>query len=130
MADEPENAPDERIQDERGSDGDEEHEVERGDEREVERRCEGVFEEMTARPLGSAGADASENELLGKEPAEKTPPDENEATVIKLLRPAAMQQDTKREISSTRSAGTAEADLAVVDLYDLGAVDYDPALHG
>jgi len=42
----------------------------------------------------------------------------------------AMQQDTKREISSTRSAGTAEADLDVVDLYDLGAVDYDPALHG
>lgn len=130
MADEPENAPDERIQDERVSDGDEEHEGERGDEREVEKRREGVFEEMTARPLGSAGDDASENDPLGKEPAEKTPPEEKEETIIELLRPVAMQQDTKREISSTRSAGTAEADLDVVGLYDLGAVDYDPALHG
>jgi len=129
MTDEPENAPDERIQDERVSDGDEEHEGERGDEREVEQRREGVFEEMTARPLGSAGDDASENDPLGKEPAKKTP-EEKEETIIELLRPVAMQQDTKREISSTRSAGTAEADLDVVDLYDLGAVDYDPALHG
>jgi hypothetical protein len=59
----------------------------------------GVFEEMTARPLGSAEGDV-------------------------------IPQDEFAHAAPAQATATAEADEDVVDLYTLGAVDYDPALHG
>jgi hypothetical protein len=59
----------------------------------------GVFEEMTARPLGSA-----EGDVIG--------------------------QDEFAHAAPVQATATAEVEEDVFDLYALGAVDYDPALHG
>ena len=44
-------------------------------------------------------------------------------------RPMTRESDTRGATSITRQTATHDADEDAVDLYDLGAVDYDPALH-
>ena len=43
--------------------------------------------------------------------------------------PMTRESDARGETSITRKTATHDADEDAVDLYDLGAVDYDPALH-
>jgi hypothetical protein len=45
------------------------------------------------------------------------------------MEPKTMEPEMRGETMRTRETGTQEADEDIVDLYALGAVDYDPTLH-
>lgn len=125
----------------------EEHETDRvaddtASGREIEIPAErGVFEEMTARPLGSAEDDVIRQAEIVQAAPEKLPTgqrteapqsgaDPFESSGSLLSRLGAQDRRAERDAAPAHSVTTAEPDEDVIDLYALGAVDYDPALHG
>jgi hypothetical protein len=89
-----------------------------------------LFEEMSTRPLGYAGGDVVEREVVDGTAAREERPEKDEPREPELLRSPLGEKMRPPRVPPTRETDEAEADEDVVDLYSLGAVDYDPALHG
>ena len=144
------------VADERGENA-EETETVRGFERSGDaagardtgaRGNRGVFETLTAQPLGSAEDDIVDRDGLSRSGAEELPAgraaeepraaQEAEKPLSGLDRLGSGEfvpsprgeQVSRHEVTPARAVATEEADEEVIDLYALGAVDYDPSLHG